>query len=476
MTARCVLARAVLLAATAVALAGTAGCRTNPVTGSGELVLISAETELALGHQAHPDVVFMYDGEYIDPELNRYLGTIVMRLHEASHRSELPMDFTMLNTSVVNAFATPGHVYATRGFLARLENEAQFAAVMGHELAHVAAGHSARQLTRGMVTEVLLGVAGSVADDSLVGTLAVGAGRASVVLMGLSYSREQERQADRVGTYYMALAGWDPRQAIAMQRLLAALSSDSHSVLDRYLSTHPEEGNRVGEIEGVIEQEDLRRPRYVQGDGVFADRWQRRLRRLRGVDEAFEPCDRGRKLLADAKAAEALAAAEEAIRARRDQAQFYALKGDALYMLERTDDARRAYEESLDRDARYVPANVGLGRVFFSKAQYADAERQFATAARGFPSSAVAWYGLGASRYHRGDYAGAIPALEKVAPAYPDDPEFHYMLAVCYEETGQRQKAYVSYAQALETGLEGAEAQRARERLRVLQPYAPAAA
>ena len=92
-----------------------------------------------MGNAYHPDIVFMYDGEYIDPELKQYLGSIVVRLNEVSHRSEMSVDFTVLNTSMINAFAIPGHVYATRGFLAELQNEAQFAAVMGHELAHVEA-------------------------------------------------------------------------------------------------------------------------------------------------------------------------------------------------------------------------------------------------------------------------------------------------------------------------------------------------
>ena len=463
--------RLVALALVAVLCAAT-GCRTNAVTGQRELMFVSSQRELALGNEAHPNIIFMYDGEYHDPDLNRYLGTIVERLHAASHRPGLPMDFTMVNTSIVNAFAIPGHVYATRGFLARLDNEAQFAAVMGHELAHVAAGHSARQLTRGMVTNLLFDAADFAAEDSRLGALAVGAGRAGAVLFGLSYSREQERQADRVGTYYMALAGWDPREAISMQKLLASLSSDKGSLLDRYLSTHPDYQNRVAEIESVIEQKDIGR-RYVQGDGIFAARWKRRLSRLREVNAAFAPYDRGRKLLAKGKASEALSAAREAIGMRTDQAPFWALKGDAHYVLGQLDDARKAYRKSLDQDPRYVLANIGLARVHFKREQYRDAERQFATAAHGFPASALSWYGLGASRYHLKDYRGAIAPLETSAPAYQRDPELHYMLAVCYDETGQPGKAYASYARALGAGLKGPEAERARERTRVLRRYAP---
>lgn len=462
--------RWMLVVLCAAVCAGTAGCRINPVTGSREVVLLGRQDEIALGHQTHPNVIFMYDGEYHDPELNRYLGTIVMRLHRCSHRHDTPMEFTMLNTSVVNAFATPAHVYATRGFLARLENEAQFAAVMGHELAHVAAGHSAKKLSNSLLTGLALGAAETVMGDSTTGQVAVGLGEVSVALLGLSYSREQERQADRVGTYYMALAGWDARQAIAMQRLLASLSSHRATVLDRYLTTHPPAADRIAEIENIIGEKNLVSARYIQGDGVFASRWDRRLERLREVNQTFAPYDRGMKLLANKKFAEALSAANESIGMRPDQAQFHRLKGDALLALGRSAEAQGAYLESLARDPRYVPSNIGLGLVFLEQAKFSAAEKEFAVAAHGFPGSVAAWYGLGMARYKLGRYADAIKPLERAASALPKDPDVHYALAVCYDNTGQPEKAYRSYRRALGAGLSGPEKQEALERVRVLQP------
>jgi predicted Zn-dependent protease len=390
-----------LLLALCAALCAT-GCVVNPVTGGSELRLVGSGEEVVLGHQTHPNVVFMYDGEYHDPELNRYLGTIVMRLHRGSHRPDMGMEFTMLNTSVVNAFATPGHVYATRGFLARLENEAQFAAVMGHELAHVAAGHSAKQLTHSVLVSLALGVADYAGGDSLAAGLASGIGEAGVALLGLSYSREQERQADRVGTYYMALAGWEPRQAVRMQELLDSLSDSKETVLDKYLSTHPGRDSRVGEIRGVIEEKHLSR-RYVQGDGVFASRWERRLAELKQVDRAFEPYDRGMKALKKGRHREALEAADEALRALADQAPLHRLRGDALVELKRYDDAEQAYRRSLRVDPRYVPGNIGLGNVYAKTGRSGEAEEQFRIAARGWPGVAVSGQSLRRAGSERGD-------------------------------------------------------------------------
>ncbi len=444
------------------------GCRTNPVTGRPEIMLVSASEEIALGHQTHPNVIFMYDGEYRDPDLNRYLGTIVKRLHQVSHRTEMPTEFTMVNTSEINAFAIPGHVYATRGFLAKLQNEAQFASVMGHELAHVTAGHSAKQMTRDTLTGLALGLGDLVAGDTLAGSVAMTAGQLGAALTGLSYSREQERQADRVGAYYMALAGWDARQAPAMQRLLKALSEREDGVLDRFLSTHPLTDNRIGEIEDVIDDMDLASPRYIQGDGVYEGRWKRHLRRLRNVDRAFGPYDRGTKQLADKGYPLALTSADEAIAIRDDQAPLYRLRGDALRELGKLNESAAAYKKALKLDPRYVPANVGLGRVYYRAAEFADAETQFTKAAYGHPNSLFAWYGLGMSRYGLKHYRDAVDPLALVAPTMEADPQVHYALAVCYDNTGRGTKARESYRQALSAGLTGEDRDNARRRVSAL--------
>jgi len=459
--------------AVAACLLLAAGCRTNPVTGSRELVLVSERQELSLGDSYHPNIIFMYDAEYQDAELKRYLGTIVMRLHGASHRAQMRADFTVLNTSVHNAFAIPGHVYATRGFLAALQNEAQFAAVMGHELGHVAAGHTAKILTHRVLSTVALGVTGSALGDSVGARGAMAAGQLSVSLLGLSYSREQERQADRLGTYYMTLCGWDPREAVSMQRLLASLGSDKRAVLDKYLSTHPPSAERIANVNAIIEEMSLLNRGWVQGDGVYEERWKRRLAALRAVQEACEVYDRGGEHLRAKEYEEALAAAEESLAMQPRQAPFHRLKGDALRALGRMEEARAAYEESLGLDPRYIPANLGLAQVAFQGKDYEEAERQFAVAAAGWPANALAHYGLGTARYRQEKYAQAIAPLELVAKAAPDDPMVHYVLAVCYDKTDQSAKAYAAYKRAVELGLSGEKRTQAEGRIRVLQPAAP---
>ena len=449
----------------AVALCLTAaGCRINPVTGRNEFILFSTGQELAMGDSYHPNIVLMYDGEYQDPELKRYLGTIVMRLHKTSHRRDMRVDFTVVNTSMQNAFAIPGHVYATRGFLALLNDEAQFAAVMAHELGHVTALHTAKQMTRQVMLSGGVALAGGVAGDSLAARGVMTAGQLGLQLLELSYSREQELQADRVGAYYMALAGWDPREAVAMQQLLASLSEREAGALDKYLSTHPQSANRIQEINSLISEKNLLERGLVQGDGVYADRWSRRIAGLQKVHAAFGPYDEGMKHLIEKRYKEALQSAESAIGQRPDQAPFHRLKGDALLNLNRPGEAQAAYREALRIYPRYVPANMGLGQVALEQNELTEAERQFATAVHGFPANPAPYYGLGLARYRLNKYGEAIPPLETAASAMPDEPTVHYMLAVCYEQTGQPEKAYAAYRRALAAGLKGEAGRRAEER------------
>ena len=445
-----------------------AGCRTNPVTGRREVALFSTQQELALGAEYHPSLVLMHDGEYQDEALKGYLGSIVGRIHAVSHRREMPVQFTVLNTSVVNGFATPGYVYATRGFLAQLQNEAQFAAVMAHEMAHVAAGHTAQEMTHQVFTSIGLGLAGAALGDSAGSQRALAVGRAGVALLGLSYSREQERQADRVGTYYMALAGWDPRQAISMQKLMTSLDKREETVVDRYLSTHPPASERIGELESYIRHERLLEKGLMQRDGLFADRWQKQVAALSAVNRAYEPYDKGAEHLGKKEYEQALQEAERAIALRSDQAPFHRLRGDALLGLERLDAAETAYREALRLYPGYALPNIGLGRLALARKDYVRAEAEFAMASRAFPASLAARYGLGLARYDLGRYRDAIAPLEAVTGALPEDPIVHYMLALCYDNAGRAADAYRAYGYALSAGLAGAERQRAEERVRVL--------
>ena len=182
-----------------------------------------------------------------------------------SHRPNLPVDFTLESASEPNAWAIPGHTAMNRGLLQHLENEAQFAFVMGHEMGHVAARHSAARQSKATVGNAglgILGVASEVLGLGAVGGLAVGAAGAGTQLLLLSYDRGQELQADQLGALYMARAGYDPNEAVRAHEVLNK-AIDAHlanlgqkrgeaSAMSQLMSTHPRHEVRLSELQAYI--------------------------------------------------------------------------------------------------------------------------------------------------------------------------------------------------------------------------------
>lgn len=224
-----------------------AGCAVNPVTGEHELMLLTEEDEIRLGQQTDSQVVGEY-GVYKDPQLTAYLNDMGKRLAKVSHRPGLPYAFKVLDTPVVNAFAVPGgYVYFTRGILANLNSEAELAGVMGHELGHITARHSAQQYSRAQMTQLALG--GAMMFSQRLRALEPLA-RMGVGLLFLSYSRDNEREADDLGVAYSSQAGYDAtRMALFFQTLQRMKPTSDKSGLPEWFSTHPDPEDRIGTVQ-----------------------------------------------------------------------------------------------------------------------------------------------------------------------------------------------------------------------------------
>jgi predicted Zn-dependent protease len=236
---------------TVVVLAFAVACATNPVTGKREISLMSEAQEIALGQENHPQIL-QEMGQYNDAELQRYVNDLGQKLAKSSERPNLPWHFTVVDQPVVNAFAVPGgFIYITRGILAYLDNEAQLVGVVGHEIGHVTARHSAQQYTRsvgGQLGLVALGV--FVPGAQQFGQL----GAQALGLLFLKYGRDDELQSDSLGAKYAASNGWDPRAVPAFLATLGRLSEGSEKGLPNWLSTHPEPASRVQEIQPLVQQ------------------------------------------------------------------------------------------------------------------------------------------------------------------------------------------------------------------------------
>jgi predicted Zn-dependent protease len=258
-----------------VALAASTACATNPVTGEREISLMSEAQEVQLGQQ--------YDAEvrqqmrpYDDPELQRYVQGIAMRLAKGSHRPNLPWHFTVVDVPAINAFALPGgYIYITRGILAYLDDEAQLAGVLGHEIGHVTARHAAQQYTKatgGQLGLVALGI--FVPQARPFGQLA----ETGLALLFLKHGREDELQADRLGVEYAGKSGWDPQAVPDFLNTLARVGEETdRSGVPNWLATHPHPEDRVVRARAAIKELNVasagaavERERYLrQVDGII---------------------------------------------------------------------------------------------------------------------------------------------------------------------------------------------------------------
>lgn len=254
-------------------------------------MLMSEQDEIRLGRDSHAQIVRRFGGAYADPALQAYVQRVGERLAANSHRDTLVYRFTVLDSSEVNAFALPGgYIYITRGLLAYLNSEAEMAAVLGHEIGHVTARHSVRQISGTRAAQIGYTI-GSVFVPELRNQ--VGQGLFNVLGSALTsgYGREHELEADRLGAEYLARGGYDPQAMLRVlgvlkdqelyERQLAEEEGREPRIYHGVFASHPSSDQRLQQVVGdalpaagtsTHEQEDFLRylDGLVYGDGEQA--------------------------------------------------------------------------------------------------------------------------------------------------------------------------------------------------------------
>ncbi|MBC7951204.1 MAG: M48 family metalloprotease [Rhodospirillaceae bacterium] len=229
-------------------------CQVAPGTGKSGFNLLNEDDERKLGRDTHPQIVKEFGGIHDDPALGAYVAGIGHRLVKVCETPAAQFRFTVLNSPIVNAMALPGgYIYVTRGLLALTGNEAEIAGVVGHEIGHVLARHTAERVSQAQATNVLSGVLG------VIGAVAGIPGVGDVAQMGAgaylqSFSRDQETEADHLGLRYLSRAGWHPHAMVSMlerlrdqarlEALMAGRSPDSVDKMD-FMASHPRTIDRV---------------------------------------------------------------------------------------------------------------------------------------------------------------------------------------------------------------------------------------
>lgn len=271
--------KATILSGSAFALVFLAGCTLNPVTGQKEFTgLMSAQDEQSIGASQHGEIIKEFGGEYQNSAIQNYVSEVGKKVAVHSERKDVQYKFTVLDSPIVNAFALPGgYIYITRGTLALANSEAELAAVLGHEVGHIAARHQAARYSHGMVAGIGAGLLGAVlGSPEISDVLSVG-----TELYMSSYSREHETQADQLGVRYLSAAGYDK---MAMSHFLRDMnlyesyekvSSGKDDGGFSYFSSHPDTAGRIKVAAGEAQKYPVANA-FVVGDTQH-------LQRIRGM-------------------------------------------------------------------------------------------------------------------------------------------------------------------------------------------------
>jgi predicted Zn-dependent protease len=218
------------------------GCAVNPVTGQQQLMLVSEAQEIDIDRKQSPHQFSTDYGVTQDRNLNNYINNVGKNLAARSHRPRMPYSFRSVNATSANAYAFPGgSIAATRGILVTLNNEAELAALLGHEIGHVNARHAAAQMSKGLLVNAAIAIGQTVVEVKqkkwapLVAILSqLGAGA-----LLAHYSREDERQADALGMEYMTRLGYNPYGMVGLMEQLRTMSKTKPNIIETMFATHP---------------------------------------------------------------------------------------------------------------------------------------------------------------------------------------------------------------------------------------------
>ncbi|WP_340111339.1 M48 family metalloprotease [Maribellus mangrovi] len=221
-------------------------CAVNPVTGKRQIMFVSEEQEIAMGAQYHPSVISTF-GVYENEELQNFLDEKGTQMGQLSHRPNLRYRITILDSPVVNAFAVPGgYLYFTRGILAQMNSEAELIGVLGHEMGHVTARHTAQQQTNQTIGQIVL-AGGMIASKEIYELADVA--MAGMQLLFLSFSRDNERESDRLGVEYATKMGYDANKMADFFGVLDKMSMESsEGGVPTFMSTHPDPKDRFSTV------------------------------------------------------------------------------------------------------------------------------------------------------------------------------------------------------------------------------------
>jgi predicted Zn-dependent protease len=414
----------------ALAAAGLlSGCAANPVTGESQFMLMSEQEEIQIDRQNSPYQLSADYGITQDRRLEAYIDQTGQRLAALSHRPRMPYRFNLVNATYINAYAFPGGtISATRGILLKLNDEAELASLLGHELGHVNARHTAQQMSKAKLTQALVGGVAAIAGSqgSALGDLTTQLGSIGAGALLASYSRDNERQADDLGLRYMAAAGYDPQGFVGLMDMLRTLNKQQPNAVQLMFSTHPMSDERYQSALNAT------RTRYPQAKGsLYRERYMDQTADLRRQRGAIETMQNGEKEMA-----------------RKNY-----------------DSAATQFQQALKIAPRDYTGNLMMAKCWMVQKRFDQAERYAAIAKEIYPGEAQGYLVSGIARLENRRFINAYRDFEAYDIRLPKDPKILFLKGYAQEGAQQMEEAARHYMDYLKVVQQGPQAQHAYQRL-----------
>ena len=411
-----------------------AGCATNPVTGRSQLMLMSEDKEIQIDKQYSPYQFSADYGTVQDRRLNDYIDRTGKNITVHTHRRQMPYNFHVVNATYVNAYAFPGGTIAcTRGILLSLDNEAELSALLGHELGHVNARHTAEQMSKGMLTQAVVGglavAAGT--QGAAYGNLASQLGQFGAGALLASYSRDNEREADALGMEYMVRAGYSSQGMVGLMDVLRSMGKHKPSAIELMFATHPMSDERY---QTAVETTDTKY-KSAKSKPVYRERYMDHTAKLRSQKGAIDEMQKGQKEMA----AKNFSAADDHLRKAIKLAPH---DYTALVMMSMSQLVQK----------KWIVAR-----------QYAEMAQKV------YPAEAQAYHLSGFAKIQTKDFEGALEEFSSYDNKLPGNPNIIFFKGYAYEGMKKYPQAGREYQRYLQITQEGDYARHAYQRLRAWQ-------
>ncbi len=406
------------------------GCAVNPVTGKKQLLLMSESQEIGIDQQNSPHQFSADYGAVLDKDLNSYITQIGKSIAATSHRPQMPYSFRCVNATYINAYAFPGgSIAVTRGILVNLENEDELAALLGHEIGHVNARHTAERMTKNLFLNaaVALGSAYVSTQNETYGTLVAGLGGIGAGMLLAHYSRDDERQADALGLEYMSNAAYNPRGMVGLMDLLRSLSRHKPSSIEMMFSTHPMSDERYKTAKNASEtkygeftKRSLKTKRYMDRTAS--------LRKIKPVIEALQA-------------------------------------GESQMMNQQYGKAERQFRDALKKAPHDYTALLLMTKCQLAQENAKEALQYAKKAVQVYPREAQGHHISGISHLMARQYGEAFQRFDEYEQMLPGNPNTIFLKGISQENMQHIEKAAQEYKRYLQAVQQGEQADHARQRL-----------